>query len=285
MVSLESRSAYLQEVADNWLLSSFNEFINRRKYQLSDELNEIDSVYMDSINGILNNDAEAFQKAYAIISRRVPQSGAQSPFVHNDLLIFVLIAGIVKFNHDKSWINQILKLKAKNTITTTLTNILIEDFSSKSSNHSIAYCFADLIRPQEVTKNLQDATYNEIATNNQLFGDRNDIVKICSLHAFDAVIISRQITDTHRFDFLVQFQTKFLKRIKITSRVIYNILILLTVFGIYKLILTPTFKEKANEFAIVTGLLGAGIGNYFSGFTDKIEITLRKLFGHTGSEI
>ncbi|MFD0795148.1 hypothetical protein ACFQZX_16110 [Mucilaginibacter litoreus] len=286
MVPLESRSTYLQEVAGNWLLSSFNEFINRRKPHVSDELNEIDSVYSDSINSILNNDAEAFQKAYAVINRRVPQSGAQSPFVHNDFLIFVLIAGLVKFNYDKSWINQILKLKAKNSITTTFENILIDDFGSKSNNHSIAYCFAVLIRSQEVAKNLQDAAYNEIITNSHLFDDRNDIVKICSLHAFDGIILSRQITDTHRFDELIKFQTKFLKRMKITAKVIYNVLILFAVYGIYKLVgLTPALKEKANDIAIVTGLLGAGIGNYFGGFSVKIEIVLRRILGHTGVEI
>jgi len=286
MVPLEIRTNYLQQIADNWLLFSFNEFLHRQNYQISNELNEIDSVYLDSINGILNNDEDLFNRAFNIVSRRVPQSGSQSPFVHNDFLIFVLVAGIVKFNIDRLWINQILKLKAKNAITTTFENILIEDFGSKSNNHSVAFCFAYLIRPQEVTKNLQDSTYNEITTNGNLFNDKNDLIKLCSISAFDIIILSRQITDTQRFDSLIQFQTKFLKRVKITAKVIYNILILLVVVGVYKLVgLTPALKERANDIAIVTGILGAGIGNYFSGFSVKIEVVIRKLLGHQGVEI
>lgn len=286
MVPLEIRSTYLQEIADNWLLFCFNEFLRHQKYQVSNELNEIDSVYLDSINGILNNDADLFNRAFSIISRRVPQSGSQSPFIHNDFLIFVLIAGIVKFNCDKLWINQILKLKAKNAITTTFENIIINDFGSKSNNQSVAFCFAYLICPQEITKNLQDATYNEITINGNLFNDKNDLVKLCSIRAFDLIILSRQITDTERFDKLILFQTKYIKRVKIAAKIIYNIFILLVVVGVYKIVvLNPAIKEWANDIAIVTGILGVGIGNYFSGLSAKIAVVIHKLSGHPGAEL
>ncbi len=284
MVPLEIRTNYLHKIADNWLLFSFNEFLSRQKHHVTNELNEIDSVYLDGINGILNNDADLFNKAFSIVSRRVPQSGSQSPFVHNDFLIFVLIAGIVKFDYDKLWINQILKLKAKNAITTTFENILTNDFGSKSNSQSVAFCFAYLICPQEITKDLQDATYNEITSNGNLFNDKNDLVKLCSIRAFDLIILSRQITDTQRFDSLILFQTKFINRVKIAAKIIYNILILLVVVGVYKLVgLTPALKERANDIAIVTGILGAGIGNYFNGFSFKIEVVIRKMFGHRGN--
>ncbi len=283
MVPIEFRSPYLLSIEDNDLLMIFEKFLNLKIWPgpFRNELNEMDQICFDIVKAIINESPADFDSTYRIISKKLPNKNSNAPFVHNDYLIFTLITGIVKFNLDKAWIKQILEVRANNDTTKTLRNLIEGDYSSKQNLFSIVICFFNLTDPNKSNKDVLDIAYIQISDDLTLFQNNNDFIKLCSIAAYNSVILSRTPIDTGDYDALKKIETVFFKRTKILSYVIYNAFLIGLFLAIYKMLIRyPEAREKANDLGLIIGILGVGIGNYITSARVGLENLLVKFFGY-----
>jgi hypothetical protein len=234
MVPLENRSTYLQTIEGNAVLLAFNKLLSNQKATYPQDLNEIDIIYYGIIEAILTNSSSIFDIHYQSISRRAPTRDSISPFVHNDYLIFAVITGVIKFNYSKKWIEQIINIRTRNNTTITFENIIKENYYSKSNSSAVVIAFLNLINKAAVSKQLQDEAYQEITQNISAFDHGNDFISLCFLNTYDSIIISREMIDKKYQNWLLNFEAKFIRRTKVISAILYNLLFIFLIFGIYK---------------------------------------------------
>ncbi|WP_316834764.1 hypothetical protein [Pedobacter nutrimenti] len=128
---------------------------------------------------------------------------------------------------------------------------------------------------------MQDDCYQQVVENPALFEEKNDFLKLCTLNAYDSIIISREIVDISEYNFLKVFEEKFLGRTSKLARVIYNLLLILLFWGLYKVLIKyPNIQEAVGDFGLIVGLAGVSAANFLSSVCKKIEIVIRKLLGY-----
>jgi hypothetical protein len=282
MVPLESRSAYLQTVGDNAVLMAFNNLLSKQKVTQPQDLNEIDTIYFGIVESISTNSVSSFDLHYKAISRRTPTKDSISPFVHNDYLIFAIITGIIKFKYTKDWIAQIIGIRTRNATTITFENIINGNFYSKSNIPAVIIAFLNLNNQAAITKDLQDDAYQEITKSIAVFDQGNDFIALCFLIAYDSIIISREMIDTKQHNWLLDFETKFIKRSKLISTILYNLLLISLIYGIYKTLNHfPEIKQGFADAVTIVGLIGITITNFTTGIKPAFEKMIKKLFGYS----
>lgn len=106
-----------------------------------DDFSETDDIYFGIISAIQSNDKTAFEKHYGKKSKSKPSKESPAPFVNDDFLVFSIIVGVSKFKLDKSWIKHTASIRSKNSITTTLDNLLAENYYSTSNLPEIVFMF------------------------------------------------------------------------------------------------------------------------------------------------
>ncbi|ALL06286.1 hypothetical protein AQ505_12740 [Pedobacter sp. PACM 27299] len=281
MVSLENRSIYLQTIESNGVLMAFKNLLWHKEIIRPSELNEIDTIYYGIIEAILTDSVVNFDIHYRSISRRTPTKDSISPFVHNDYLIFAIITGISKFKYDKNWIRQIIQIRTRNSTTITFENIVSENYYSKSNNPAIVITFLNIINKKAISKELQDDAYSEITQSIAIFDESNDFIALCFLNTYDSIIVSREIIDTKHHNFLLNFESTFIKRTKVISGVLYNLLLIMVIYGIYKTLNHyPQIKQEFADTVTIIGLIGLTVTNFITWIRTSFEKMIQKLLGY-----
>ncbi|WP_316838932.1 hypothetical protein [Pedobacter gandavensis] len=282
MVPLENRSTYLQTIVDNELLMAFDNLLSKQMITQPRDLNEINTIYYGIIEAIITNSVNNFDIHYKAISRRTPTRDSISPFVHNDYLIFTVITGIVKFNYNKIWIEQIISIRTRNNTTITFENIIKENYYSKSNIPAVVIAFLNLVDQTAVSKQLQDDAYEEITKNISVFDQGNDFIALCFLKTYDFIIISREMVDTRHHKWLLNFEAKFTQRTKLISTIVYNLLLILLIVSIYKILNHfPEIKQGFADAVTIIGLIGVAITNFTTGIRPAFERIIQKFFGYS----
>jgi len=282
MVSLEEKNAYLLGIQSNPKLRAFHELLSKKAVFIPDEkLSEIDEIYFCILHSVSKNDKNEFDKVYLKISRRKIDSDSPSPFIHDDVLIFVLILGILKYNYTTEWIHQVINARIKNETTTTFKSLLNHDYFNKSNLHQMVISFLQMYKDEALPENYIDDAYRAIAFNISLFQNRSDFQIILALSTYDWIILSKDTGDG-AFEKLKRFEAKFLKRVRLLSIVIFNVFLLLIVYGIFELLsISPKIADTFNLVATIVGFLGVAIlGNFFTYFRDLVENFIKSLLGY-----
>ncbi|MBK9961982.1 MAG: hypothetical protein IPP06_11840 [Saprospiraceae bacterium] len=143
MVSIENKISYLSRIGDSPKLSAFNQLLTGKAIAqpIGNDLSETDEIFFGIISAIQANDKSAFDKHYSKKSKSNPSKESPAPFVNDDFLIFSIILGVTKFNIDKAWIKSIVSIRSKNSITTTLDNLLTDNYYSTSNLPEIVLMF------------------------------------------------------------------------------------------------------------------------------------------------
>lgn len=285
MVSLENRSAYLQSIIGNAVLMAFSDLLSNKQIDYPQDLNEIDKIYYGIIDAITTDSINIFETHYQAISRRTPTRDSISPFVHNDYLIFAIIVGVIKFNYNKSWIEKIIDIRTRNNTTITFENIVKENYFSKSNITAVIISFLNLTKKTTISKQLQDDAYQEITKESAIFEQGNDFIALCFINAYNSIILSREIVDTARYDQLLTFEKKFTKRISVIAGILYNLLLFVLIFGIYKILnLFPQIKQGFSDAVGIIGLIGLTISNFITGIKPAFEKIIQKLLGYSKAD-
>lgn len=283
MVSIEYRYSYLQSIENNDLLKLFQTFLNLKIWSgpFQSELNEMNQICFNCVKAIINNSQLEFNNTYNIISKKLPNKNSNSPFVHNDYLIFTLIVGIVKFKLDKIWIGQVLNVRANNDITKTFQNLINGDYNSKQNIYAIVVCLLNITKSTEINIETLNNAYVQIANNIKIFDTKSDFIKLCSLTTYDLIILSRTPIDSSNYETLKKFEKTFFSRTKMLSYLVYNLLLIGLFLVIYKILIRyPEIREKADYLGLIIGILGISIGNYITSIRIKIQNLIMILFGH-----
>jgi len=280
MVSLEERSNYLASVETKPKLKAFYSLLHQRPTNVpsGNDVNETDFIYYEFITSLLELDKERFLKSYQTISKRQPTSDATSPFINDDFLIFSLVLGVKLFNIEKKWISGIISFRNRNPMAITLENILNENYSSTSNRLEIVVSFLLLYDPSKLSNDLLKNCYGSITTNYDLLEDQNDIVILCSLKAFDLIVELSNPTSGGEVVFLQRFEAKFLRRMKIISVIIYNVILLFVLFILVKILdhLPEETIGELNQYNLIIGIVGAGLIG--SNFIQSLRKRFTKLF-------
>ncbi|WP_299110034.1 hypothetical protein [uncultured Winogradskyella sp.] len=283
MVSLEEQNNYLTKAIKNEKLLAFYSLLQLSKFKYSSiDLSEIDEIYYRIINSVIKNSRKDFKDCYKVISKRIPTEN--SPFIHNDLLIFSIILAVFIFKVDRNWIKMVIGKRTKSSISTTFENILNENYQSNSNVQEIVTVFLYLTKERKLTSDILEFTYKSILNNSNLFENKNDFHIIISLKAFESILsLIKEFPNREEHNFLKSFEIRFKKRIKIFSSFIYSLFLLLAVYYLYVLVsLNKDVKAFLDNLNAVLGLFGylAISGGLFAAFRKKFELSILKLFGY-----
>jgi len=289
VVPLEIKNNYISSLSKTDKIEVFrrlifDESINLNKEGIDDELTEI---ICEMIESIQLNQRENFLKYYSKKSNSQPSKDSRAPFIYDDFFVFTVLVGLFKFNIEKKWIEKILEVRNENSRTITFKNLIDGNFINTNNEYDIIYCFLRLIQPTEITNNLANETFKQVNKNIDLF-DKQDYFKIlCSIKAYEDIILHKEIPSGSEIFLLRQFNEKFQKRIKITDWIIRS-LIWFLLFTFLFLVFTELefsglFLEKFNFATRVIAIIGL---SQFTNFTPMLKNISEKLtfrlYGYPG---
>lgn len=289
MVSLTKNLEYYSSLVEKPKILAFKAFLENKKVIIENppEANEADSIYYNLISAFVNDNIKQFVESYNLISVRKPSS--ESVWIHDNFLIFVLICCIEKFNADRSWINEVLQIRSSSnpeyqSINQTFKNILSSNYASNDNQYAIIIVYLDLINKPMLSNEVLNNVYGTICDNAQLFISQNDYLIMISLRAYNVIILTKDTPDAIEITQLKAFRVKFLRRIMISTNIIYIILLsVFVIIGVSNLRKYQDLKDYLNDTAIIFQIGGIGLIVALKWIKSKIEKILLRIFGYTNS--
>ena len=287
MVSIENKLSYLNGICESPKLLAFKQLLMGKaiaQYSGND-LSETDEIYFGIISALQSNDKSAFEKYYSKKSKSNPSKESSAPFVNDDFLIFSIIMGVSKFKLDKSWIKYIVSIKSKNPVTTTLGNLLAENYYSTSNLPEIVLMFLQQINQSLITNDFLNSTFKRISENTSLLENKSDFQILCAIHAYNSIVLLKEAPEGSEIQLLKTFDSRFVKRMKVLSWVPLTGIFIGLIFGLLNLpIYSPKaikIIEKYNYVFTILGALGfTFLGNQIDFIRRKTHELTMGLFGY-----
>ena len=285
MVSLEEKQTYLQRIETNPKMSAFKNLLCNQSiiFPIDTQISDTDKIYYEITTAIQTNNKNKFIEFFNKKNKSNPNN--DTPFVHDDYLMFSLIIGIIKFGCDKEWIKNVIAIRTKNDITITFENILNGNFNHSSNNKSIVFMYLYLIDQNKITTEFVNETFQSINSNIQLFQNRSDFLIICTILSYNQIIELKTLPETNDIILLKSFETKFIKRIRFLAWIIQTMFLILLLYGILQLFSIKTevkdFFDKIGSIFTILGIIGISqIGNFSKWVRILFINILLKLFGY-----
>lgn len=282
MVFIEEKYRYLSSLAEQPKQNALYALVNEGTFQPpQNNVSETDDIYFSSVQAIKGSSKEGFNSQYEKISKRKVSENSTAPFIHDDFLIFSLVIGVIKFDSEKSWLLGVIRSRAKNATTTTFENLLTGNYQSKANIQSLVLVFLFLLEKSKISNDQLVESYNAISDTQQSFN--SDFIRIIHYRAFDIIIQYKLPRDTDEVARLLDFETRFKKRINVFSVIFYNTLLLLILIGAYRLLhsLPDDWKSKINDVGIIIGIAGVGLlGNIIPKLKMKFQELILRAFGY-----
>ena len=287
MVPLKNRTEYLAGINQSPKLKAFNSLLHDKTFDLplKQDLNESEEIYFGLVNAIKTNNRNLYESYYNRKNQSRPSRDSALPFVNDDFLIFCLILGISKFDLDNSWIKYIISIRSRSQITITFENILNENYYSNTNLFEIVLIFFQINNPSLITNTFLNNTYKSIIENTNLFFSKNDFQILCAIRAYDLTIELKVLSDMSEINLLRNFNSKFLRRIKLLTWLIQTaILILLFYFIIELIAMKPSIKiffDNMGSALKILGLVGLSqLGNIIPFIKKNLYNLILQIFGY-----
>jgi hypothetical protein len=283
MVFIEEKQNYLSSLTDQPKQKALCSLVSDEILAPQpNEVSETDAIYYSSIQAIKKNAKSDFHRQYAKISKRKVSENSAAPFVYDDFLIFTLVIGVLKFGCDKEWLLGVIRNRAKGKSTTTFENLLTGNYLSKANNQSMVLIFLFLLDKSKITNEQLIEAYNAMGDTSESFN--NDFTRIVHYRAFDIIIQFKLPRNTDEVSRLLEFESRFKKRINVFSIIAYNLFIVGVLVGAYKILqLLPEDKKLVvNDLNLIIGL-GAIIGlsgNFIPKLKTKFQELILRAFGY-----
>lgn len=286
MVPLIDKSSYLKEIKNFPKLYSFYNLLTNESLleKVKDGEPEIDRYYFNFIKSFQEDNHKHFSENYNEFSKRKPSG--ESPWIHNDVLLFVIICGVIKYRLDKEWILKVLSLRPISTrlnksVNITFNNLLNSNYNSNDNLFEIIIVFLDLLNLPQLGNDLLDIAYVSVSHKFNQEYSKNDFAQIISLRAFDVIILSKETPDSNEIFNLRNFKNVFLKRVTLYQNLIYfNLVIILLVVNFYLIKTSENFKNYLNDISILAGIFGIGLIAAIKWIKQFIGWLIKKLFGY-----
>lgn len=287
MVPLEERIGYLSRVNESHKLTAFNNLLLGKTIVVPEDqnLNESEEYYFGIVNAIQKNNKADFEKYFDKKCKSKPSKDSPAPFVNDDFLMFSFIVGVVRFNVNKDWINYIVSIRNRNAITITFENILNENYYSTSNLPEIVFMFLRLNNQSLITNEFVNFTFKKVTENIKLFESRSDFQILCSIIAYDSILLLKELPDNSELNVFRRFNAKLIGRIKYLSWIIQAVFFAGLVYLLLKL---PQYSPEAilfidtyNYAFTILGALGLSlIGNIIPGFRNKSQELIMRMLGY-----
>ena len=287
MVSLENKIGYQNRIGNSPKLSAFDHLLSNNSVILPDrnDLSETDEIYFGIVSAIQRNDKDAFDKYYRKKSKSNPNKESLAPFVNDDFLVFSIILGVTKFKIDKAWIKYIVSIRSRNPITTTLDNLLAENYYSTSNLPEIVLMFLQHINQALITNDFLNSTFEKINENTSLLESKSDFQILCAIHAYNSIILLKIAPEGSEIQLLKSFDSRFVKRMKVLSWVMQLLILTGIISGLLKL---PDYSPEAikiiNDYGFVFTILSAlgftFFGNRLGSIRKRTHESTMRLFGY-----
>lgn len=287
MVSLENKISYLNRIGDSPKLAAFNQLLTGKTIvqPISNDVSKSDEIYFGIISAIQTNDKSTFEKHYGKKSKSNPSKESPAPFVNDDFLIFSIILGVAKFNIDKAWIKYIVSIRSKNPITTTLDNLLAENYYSTSNLPEIVLMFLQNINQSLITNDFLNSTFKKINENTALLESKSDFQILCAIHAYNSIILLKKAPEGSEIQLLKSFDSRFVQRMKVLSWVMQLLILAGIIYGLLKLPkYSPETVNLIDDYGFAFTILGAlgftFFGNQLGFIRRKTHELTMRLFGY-----
>lgn len=287
MVPLEDKINYLNRISENPKLSAFNHLLIGKSISMpfGSDLSEADEIYFGIISAIQSNDKTAFEKHFNKKSKSNPSKESPAPFVNDDFLVFSIIVGVSKFKLDKSWIKYIVSIRSKNPITTTLDNLLAENYYSTSNLPEIVFMFLQNINSSRITNDFLNSTFKRINENTVLLDSKSDFQILSAIHAYNSIIQLKVAPEGSEVQLLKSFDSRFVKRMKVLSWLLQIGIFIGIIYGLLRLpIYSPEIVDLINDYSFAFTILGAlgftFFGNQLGFIRRKTHELTMRLFGY-----
>lgn len=250
------RTSYIGNLRENEKVNSFHTLLFGGKTK---ENNNTD--FDKLILSVQNSDKESFSSIIEEYEAREPS--ADSPFVNDNYLLFLLIFGAKKFALDLDWIIKILDIRKSTNedsilISTTFKNIIEDNFKSKSNDFGVIMTYEYLIDDKLITWEERKYFYSKLVERPFPFYS-DDLLNLMALKAYDIVILEGDEQRESKFNALQGFESRFLKSVGTYSLILQWISIIFFVGAfIYSYYEYNTFKNIVKDNLFIAGLLGVG---------------------------
>lgn len=261
MVSLIERNSYVSDLRRNPRFEQFISFIHHSTVENIEYEIEIDRLFNNILLSIKQSNKQLFSKVYSQISERQPNKN--SPILHDDLLLFILIIGSIKFKSDSNWLIRTIRSRESSEgegvlIKNTFLSILNGNYKNKENLFQIIIVIENLLSLELISWEEKSDFYEKI-TSAELALFKTDFLNIISLRAYDLVIIEGDKSATSTFAFLSSFEKRFLKRTKIISNTIYFFLVITVATVLIIFAINPKYKNIIDEIFPILGAIGISI--------------------------
>lgn len=280
MVSL-IHPEHIKQIESNWKTKLFNDFIHEKS--INPEIYPDDN-FVQLLKATTKNTKTDFEKFYSEFSKRKPSD--ESPWLHDNFFIFILIVGIVKYNIEKEWLVKVFELRESRNrevaqINTTFKNLINKNYSSKDNLFEIVFAFQELINiPISPSEEINDLYY-KLSSDFSLLNIRDDFLKIIRLRVVDLIVLHKELPNTLEITALKDFKNTFLKRIDIISKAVYTVFVIALVVGIYVYqSKNKTNQDLVNTINTISGLLGVGLLIFIKRLSKWVRLMILMLLGY-----
>ena len=286
MVPLIDKITYLKEFSDKPKILWFIRLLNGEKnLDLFDTTNNTDQYYSQMISALSKNNKNDFEEGYNEFSKRKPSS--ETIWINDNFLIFILMLGIIRYNIDKTWIENVLTLRDnKNAdfqkINQTFKNLLSGNINSMDNVFEIVISHLDFLNQPQLSKELLDSAYLHLSNQSDLLEKHNDFLVVMSLRAFDVIITTKDTPDAIEITSLKNFRQIFIKRINLISVLIYGAILICIVVIIFKYYQeSKDFKDFVNDLGAVFSILGIAILAAIKYIRKGVKLMILSFFGYS----
>jgi hypothetical protein len=300
MVSLTDRNALFRETDKDPQLRDFASFVFDRKiHSKFDEskLRNADEIPSLCLVSILSNNKNQFNKCLLAITNRKPKS--TSPWIYNDLLIFILLLGIRKFREDNTSLIQIIKLRQsaqdeeRTRLTETFLNLATNSFEIDNKFGFVCIAFQSLLDSIELDEKQINTTYAHMTATN-FYSELSLFAQILAIKTLDDLFARKELKDPKLHIEQNQFVDLFVYRSEIVGKVCYyGILALVVSITLYlnyiRIYQSSEQKELIELIKDVYSLLGfGGLIGYFllrRQIISGIQKLVFHIFGFRGKKL
>lgn len=262
MVSLADRSQYLREFGSDRYAQAFVDFLMGSKVSADESSSgeTANDLGIKALRAIQEDDEASFDRVYERISGRRPRR--DSDWLYNDLLLFALAVGVVKFESDAGWLRDALQTRIESTegesqlIARTLLDVVNGNFNSTNNHGPLLTVTKHVLDmplgpPQHVNSVYRHLTEAPFPYHESSF------LNIISIRAMDAIVLSKELGDFERQMATDRFLDSFSVKIGQVSFGIWAILLVALVTGSLCLgyLLWTAPEQKRGTFEIILALL------------------------------
>jgi len=266
MVSIIERNEYISELRKNENFNLFFSFLysvsDTKKLEIS---TEVDDVFQSVLLAFLKSDESKFNESYDKISEREPNK--HSPFANNDLLLFALIVGALKFKKEMSWVKKVLDVRETanadgQLIKRTFQNIIGGNYKSNDNAFQLLIVMEALLEIEMISWKEKKDFYLDIIKKGFPFY-KSELLNITALKSYDLVFLEGDKSNESHYHFLKDFEKRFSRRTKLFSVCTYYLVCLIFVGLISWLTFNSTYEGIMGKFDTIFGIIGVAVFSIF----------------------